>query len=155
MKHELMALNLGNPKRKWSDRGTSRDTVALKKPAISSVKGHTIGLSEPCGKCGRTNHRNSEYRVGTNRCTWCGSTDHLIIAWPRRLRAFEKGVAKPLAPPRQVPAPKRLPVVGRAYIMSKKEALNSGTVVTGTLFLNSMPFPVLFDSGVTHSFIST
>ena len=38
--------------------------------------------------------------------------------------------------------------------MSKKEAAISGTVVTGTLFLNSKPFCVLFDSGATHSFIS-
>jgi len=39
--------------------------------------------------------------------------------------------------------------------MSKKEAATSGTVVTGTHFLNSMPFCVLFDSGANHSFIST
>ena len=39
--------------------------------------------------------------------------------------------------------------------MSKKEATVSGTVVTGTLFLNSKPFCVLYDSSVTHSFIST
>jgi len=39
--------------------------------------------------------------------------------------------------------------------MSKKEAATSGTVVTGTLFLNSKPFCVLFDSGATHLFIST
>jgi len=38
--------------------------------------------------------------------------------------------------------------------MGKKEAATSGTIVTGTLFLNSMPFCVLFDLGVTHSFIS-
>jgi len=36
-----------------------------------------------------------------------------------------------------------------------KEATTSDTVVTNTLFLNSIPFCVLFDSGVTHSFIST
>jgi len=39
--------------------------------------------------------------------------------------------------------------------MSKNESSNSSTVVTGTLFLNSMPFFVLFDSGATNSFIST
>jgi len=54
-----------------------------------------------------------------------------------------------------MPAPQRPPAVGRAYIMSRKEASNSCTVVTGTLFLNSKPFSVLFDSGATHSFIST
>jgi len=39
--------------------------------------------------------------------------------------------------------------------MSKKEAATSGTVVTSTLFLNSMSFCVLFDSSATYSFIST
>jgi len=39
--------------------------------------------------------------------------------------------------------------------MNKKEAATSGTVVIGTLFLNSKPFYVLFDSGAAHSFIST
>jgi len=39
--------------------------------------------------------------------------------------------------------------------MSKKEATISGTVVTGTLFLNSKSFCVLFDSSATHSFICT
>ena len=38
-------------------------------------------------------------------------------------------------------------------MMSKKEATTSGMVVTGTLFLNSMPFCVLVDLGATHSFI--
>ena len=36
----------------------------------------------------------------------------------------------------------------------KKEAIVSGTFVTGTLFLNSKPFLVLFGSGATHWFIS-
>ena len=39
--------------------------------------------------------------------------------------------------------------------MSKKEATASGTIVTGTLFLNSKPFCILFDSSATHSFIAT
>jgi len=38
--------------------------------------------------------------------------------------------------------------------MSKMKAATSGTVVTGTLVLNSKPLSVLFDSSATHSFIS-
>ena len=38
--------------------------------------------------------------------------------------------------------------------MSKKEAVTFGIVVTSALFLNLMPFYVLFDLGATHSFIS-
>ena len=100
VKKVLRALNPGNPKRKWSGRGTFSNTVASKKPTISSVKSHTTGPLEPCRKCGRTNRRTSECRISTNQCVWCGSTDHLLTACPRRLRTVEKGVAKPLAPPR-------------------------------------------------------
>ena len=39
--------------------------------------------------------------------------------------------------------------------MSKMEAATSGMVAIGTLFLNSIQFCVMFDSIVTHSFIST
>jgi len=79
----------------------------------------------------------------------------LLLHAPRRMKAVDKGAAKPLAPPRQRAPPPRPTVVGRAYVMSKKAATTSGMVVTGTLFLNSKPFCVLFDSGATHSFIST
>jgi len=44
--------------------------------------------------------------------------------------------------------------MGRTYVISKNEAATSGMIVIGTLFLNSMPFCVLFDLGATHSFIS-
>jgi len=54
---------------------------------------------------------------------------NLIVAYPRRLKAAEKGVAKTLVPPLPKPA-----VIRRAYVMSKKEASNSGTVVIDILF---------------------
>jgi len=74
------------------------------------------------------------------------STNHLIATCPRTLKAVEKGVAKPLAPPHQALPPPRPAAVGRAYVISKKEALSFGMIVTGTLVLNSKPFYVLFNS---------
>jgi len=71
------------------------------------------------------------------------------------MKAIDKGATKPLAPRHKGALPLRPAVVGMAYVISKKEAATSGMVVTGTLFLNSKPFCVLFDSGATHSFIST
>jgi len=71
------------------------------------------------------------------------------------MKVVDKGAVKSLATPRQGAPPLRPAVVGQAYVMSKKEAATSGTVVTGTLLLNSKPFCVLFDLGATHSFIST
>ena len=86
---------------------------------------------------------------------WCRSPKHLIATFTQRMKAVDKGAAKPLAPPQQGAPPPRPATVGRAYVISKKEAATAGTVVTGTLFLNSKPFCILFDSGATHSFIST
>jgi len=48
----------------------------------------------------------------------------------------------------------KLVMTGRTYVMSKKEATVSGMVVIGTI-LKSKSFCILFDSGDTHSFIST
>ena len=155
MKDELRALNSGNAKRKWNDHGTPSDIINSKKSAITSARSHVPGPSKPCGKCGRTNHRTSECRAGINKCLWCGNTKHRVSTCPKRLSVIEKGVVKPSGLPRQVPAPQKPPAVGRAYIMSKKKASNSTTVVTRTLFLSSKLFSVLFDSGATHSFIST
>ena len=42
--------------------------------------------------------------------------------------------------------------VGKAYVINRKQA---ATVVTGMLTFNSAPLIVLFDSGATHSFISS
>jgi len=63
---------------------------------------------------------------------WCGSAEHKIITYPKRQSYGERsGEAKAdTNTPKTYCSRKR-------YIMSKKEASNSGTVVTGTLFLNS------------------
>jgi len=86
---------------------------------------------------------------------WCGISEHHIAACPRRLKAVDKDATKPLAPPHHRSPPSSPIVIRRAYVMSKKEAVTSSVVVTGTLFLNLKAFCVLFDSDVTHSFIST
>ena len=92
----------------------------------------------------------------TNKFIWCGSPEHLITACPRRLKAIEKGTAKPLAPPCQGTLSPRPTAVGRAYVMSKKEASTSSVIVTETLFLNQKSFCILFLFLVaTHSFIFT
>ena len=160
VKTELRTLNPINHKRKGFQRGTLSESVNQnhqnqKKPTPVPSKSRPVGSTASCAKCGRTNHTTPECRVGTNKCMWCGSHEHLIAACPWRMKAVDKGVAKPLAPPHQGAPPPRPVVVGQAYVISKKEAATSGMVVTGTLFLNSKPFCVLFDSGATHSFIST
>jgi len=59
--------------------------------------------------------------MGTNKYLWCGTLEHLIATCPRRLKVVDKGTTKPLAPPHQGAPPPRPALVGRAYVMSKKE----------------------------------
>jgi len=148
VKGELRTLNLGKQKRKWNDHSTSSENIVQKKPAAGPDEGRPATSKEPCAKCGRTNHTTAECCVDTNKCMRRRSPDHSIATFPRR--AVEKGVARPIPPPRQRNLPSKPSTARRAYIMSKKEAIISGTVVTGTLFLNSKPFYILFDSVVTH-----
>jgi hypothetical protein len=56
---------------------------------------------------------------------------------------------------RQQQLPPRPNASGRVYVLSKQEADNTGTVITGTLSLQCVPVHVLFDSGASHSFISS
>jgi len=72
VKNELRALNPGNSKRKWNDCGMSSVNIASKKPAVISAGSHVPGSFEPCGRCGRTNHRTSE--CGQVQTSVCGAT---------------------------------------------------------------------------------
>jgi len=129
--------------------------VNQKKPYPAPPKSRPADSTVPCAQCGRTNHTPPECRVETNKCMLCGSSKQLIITYSQMMKAIDKDAAKPLAPPCQGAPPLRPVRVGREYVMSKKETATSGKVVTGTLFLNSKLFCVLFNSGATHSFIST
>ena len=44
---------------------------------------------------------------------------------------------------------------GRVFTLNSQEVHASTTVVTGTLFVDKLKARVLFDSGATHSFISS
>ena len=55
-----------------------------------------------------------------------------------------------LAPPHQGTLPPKSTMATLAYIMSKNGAIISGTVATGSHFLNSKSFCVLFHSGAVH-----
>ena len=49
MKNELRALNPGNQKRKWNDRGASSDKVAFKEPRSVRQKAASQGRLNPVG----------------------------------------------------------------------------------------------------------
>jgi len=131
-----------NKKRKRNDRGTSTESVAQEKPTIGPAKSSPLVLFEPCGKCDRTNHITAECRLGTNKCMWCGSHNHLISAWPRRLKFVEKRSSKVVRTTTLGPWPPKPTTSRRVYVMGKKEVIDSSTVVTKTLFLNLKTFCV-------------
>ena len=144
MKGKLRALNPGNQKRKWNDRGTSSESMAQKKLVATPTKSRQVALTKPFAKCGWTDYTTAECRVGTNKCMWCvpRSFDcHL----PLKTEGDKKGVARPIPLLCQGILPTRPTTVGRSYVMNKKEATISSTVVAGFLcFLkkNSKPFRV-------------
>ncbi|XP_057250619.1 uncharacterized protein LOC130591352 [Beta vulgaris subsp. vulgaris] len=51
--------------------------------------------------------------------------------------------------------PRGPPQAGRVFMMQREEAEADDTVITGTFPVHSIPGCVLFDSGASHSFIST
>jgi len=89
-----------------------------------------------------------------NRYFWCRDPSHLIANCPAR-------IAQPGKDPAQVPKQRKANAaatrcqVGKVYVINEKQVDDSGIVVSGTLTFNSTPLVVLFDSGSTHSFISS
>jgi len=98
VKNEVKAFYLGNPKRKWNDRGGTSETMPLKRPKQGQIKSHP-SISKPCEKYGRTNHIMADCRLGTNKCTWCACTEHTVYNFPKRSKVVEKGTTRPLPKP--------------------------------------------------------
>ncbi|KAG8370167.1 hypothetical protein BUALT_Bualt14G0089100 [Buddleja alternifolia] len=102
--------------------------------------------SKECEHCHRVH--NGECRWKTGACFRCGQVGHKVteckvpeneltkVFMPRTNGARQNGNA-------------------RVYSMTEQEADNAEDVVTGTLLINNLPAFVLFDSGATHSFLST
>jgi len=98
VKTELRTLNPINQKRKGFRWGTPSESVNKKKPSAAPPKIRPASSTEPCGKCGRTNHTTLECQVGINKCMWCENPEYFITACLWRLKAVDKGATKPLAP---------------------------------------------------------
>ena len=93
-------------------------------------------------------------KVGPSQCFWCGDSNHLIVNCPARLSSQHKGPSSILKGTKAA-TPMANRSVGKAYVINRKQAHEAATIVTGTLIFNSVPLVVLFDSGPTHSFISS
>ena len=144
-----------NLKKRWDDRSTHAGGIPSNKPTPMKLRPQgSVLMRKHYTKCGRAKHNIAEYRVGTNCCFWCGDPNHMITNYLVRPTPPGKDSTQGSEQGKRATPATGLQV-GRVYVINKKQVEDSRTVVTGTLTFNSTPFVVLFNSGATHSFISS
>ncbi|KAL0550368.1 hypothetical protein IC582_014876 [Cucumis melo] len=105
-----------------------------------AAAGRTLRELPTCTTCGKVH--GGQCLAGSGVCFRCRQPGHTADACPR----------KPLeTTPRQPSAPQQ----GRVFATNRQEAERASTVVTGTLPILGHYALVLFDSGSSHSFISS
>ncbi|KAA0061214.1 gag protease polyprotein [Cucumis melo var. makuwa] len=105
-----------------------------------AAAGRTLRELPPCGRCKRVH--GGRCLLGSGVCFRCRQPGHTADACPRK--HFETTLHQPSTFQQ-----------GRVFATTRQEAERAGAVVTGTLPILGHYAFVLFDSGSSHSFISS
>ncbi|KAI3758383.1 hypothetical protein L6452_05944 [Arctium lappa] len=105
--------------------------------------GNCSTTPQPCNKCGKSDHNTRDCPIKGLVCFECKAPGHMRKYCPKLMSG---------SAPVKKENPSRVP--GRAFQMTADEAKASADVVSGTFLINSVPARVLFDTGVSFSFIS-
>nr|GFC62725.1 hypothetical protein [Tanacetum cinerariifolium] len=98
--------------------------------------------SPVCTTCGRRHQVECRRAAGT--CFKCGQAGHLQKDCKKNTTAVTPGQAD-----------KKPGASGRVFAITKGHAANTSGTITGTLFIYGHAVFVLFDTGATHSVISS
>ncbi|KAL0554084.1 hypothetical protein IC582_007995 [Cucumis melo] len=121
-------------------RGLRLDLQGIRHRRELAAAGRTLRELPACTTCGRVH--GGRCLAGSGVCFRCRQPGHTADVCPRK--PFETTPPQPSASQQ-----------GRVYATTRQEAERAGTVVTGTLPILGHYAFVLFDSGSSHSFISS
>ncbi|CAA3033634.1 Hypothetical predicted protein, partial [Olea europaea subsp. europaea] len=121
----------------WYQKANAEQHLQLYNHASKAM----VATVAPCPKCGKP-HR-GECLYGKNAYFWCGKSRHIARDCPTFAQRKDdnndqnkKGKA-------------------RVFTLTQKDAEGNSNVITGILLAANTPTYILFDSGATHSFVST
>nr|GFC17277.1 zinc finger, CCHC-type, retrotransposon Gag domain protein [Tanacetum cinerariifolium] len=137
--HKVKDCPLGKQKQSMST------DLARLPPTTGRVYATTRGqaASPLCGTCGKP-HLGVCYKA-TGGCFTCGSTQHKVKDCP--LGKQKQSMSTDLA---RLP-----PTTGRVYATTRGQAAKTSGTITGILCIDDRTVFALFDTGATHSIIST
>ena len=133
----------GGDRQGQNNNNRRRDSQQYQQSGSSGQKKSFEALPPPptCPSCGKT-HPGPCYKA-SGGCFWCGSTQHKVVDCPKKKAGEPKVDAR------------AAPNSGRVYSMTRDQAAGSSGTITGFLYIGDRTVFVLFDTGATHSIIST
>ena len=99
-----------------------------------------------CGKCGRLGHHVCECTDREVACFNCQGKGHLSTSCPHPRKEKRSGSLN-----NQSGRPR---TTGRVFALSGVDVAQSDDLIQGMCFISKVPLVILYDSGVTRSFIS-